>query len=772
MRRNDQRPLGVSLPYADFINRTKKYQVANLNNEDLVGSLREGSEIEQMFATLKEIIKRLNNLSLFDTQLSAAYSLLQGKIAELPTGEGKTLAAVVAAICYALDGHNVHILVFNDYLAKRDWSENRNIYEACGLTVGYVDQHSATEQRKSAYSCDVTYISAKQAGFDYLRDFTALSEDEIVFPKFDVAIVDEADSIMIDECTTPLVLAGEMPHAKDIVEGINECIKTLSIDDYELSPAENKAWLTDKGLETVEKYLGIDLYNEENLYTLNGVQNALMAHHLLTRDRDYIVKDGAVQLIESTTGRITLNKRYPELLHRAVEVKEGLTPSPLTMIYNSVTMQNFLRLYKVLCGMTGTAATSASEIKSTYGLDVDVIPPHTPSMRTDHEDVFFTSYDVFVKAIIDQIVDCYSRKQPVLIGTKTVAESEFFSELLNNADIPHCVLNAKNDEEEANFIAQAGKPSHVTISTNMAGRGVDIRLGGYDRTLHMESVNSGGLFIISVGINPSARIDNQLRGRAGRQGDVGESRFFVWLDDAELTNRMTPLEKVKAEIGSSKKRVNIVRQIQRQMEGEASEARYSLNRFSDVVEEQRLGLSKQRMDILKGKLYLAFLERANPEKYKEVFCIAGIDGIIRAEQQLALFFINKHWAEFLDSLEYVRKGIHFMSLKNDSFASLIGGGKTAALTEYTRIVINHIDQTMDNIKQDIIKKMETLPITKNGIDLDEAGLRGGTTTWTYAVDESLMQFSKGHAVMKKFRSKLSGEDGIITKYYRRKRDKR
>ena len=251
-------------------------------NREKIFLMKESNETEARFAILKELIAEIKGLSLFDTQLRTANSLLQGKIAELPTGEGKTLAAVVAAICYALDGHNVHILVFNDYLAKRDWSENRNVYESCGLTVGFVDQHSTTEQRKLAYGCNITYVSAKQAGFDYLRDFSALSEDELVFPAFDVAIVDEADSIMIDESITPLVLAGEMPDTKDIVKGIDECIQTLSNDDYELSHAENKAWLTDKGLETVEKYLGLELYEENNLYVLNCILHILnMFYNLL-----------------------------------------------------------------------------------------------------------------------------------------------------------------------------------------------------------------------------------------------------------------------------------------------------------------------------------------------------------------------------------------------------------------------------------------------------------------------------------------------------------
>jgi len=421
--------------------------------------------------------------------------------------------------------------------------------------------------------------------------------------------------------------------------------------------------------------------------------------------------------------------------------------------------------------MTGTAATSASEFKSAYDLNIDVIPPHTTSMRVDHKDVFFTDYDIFVKSIIDQISDCYAKKQPVLIGTKTVAESEIFSELLSNIEIPHYVLNAKNDEEEATLIAQAGKPGHVTISTNMAGRGVDIRLGGDSKKLHEEAVDTGGLFIISVGINSSERIDNQLRGRAGRQGDIGESRFFVWLEDTELAHRMTPLEKIKAEIGSTKKRINIVRQIQRQMEGEAAEARYALNRFSDIVEKQRISISNQRMDILKGKCYLAFLEKANPDKYQEILHTAGMDSIKRAEQQLALYFINKHWAAFLDALESVRKGIHFMSLKSDSFTSLIGGGKTITLDEYAHIAIKLNNQMLNNIKRDIIEKMETLPITKNGIDLDEARLNGGTTTWTYAIDENAMQFNKLQTITKNISNKLSGENGILTNYYRKKQSK-
>jgi len=752
------------IPYATLINNTKTYNFSELTNKALATTLKKQNEIEPKFAAIKELILRLTGLTLFDTQLSAAYSLLQSKIAELPTGEGKTLSAVVAAICYVLDGHNVHILVFNDYLAKRDWSENRSIYEACGVTVGFVDQHSTTDERKTAYGCDVTYVSAKQAGFDYLRDFIAQSRDEIVFPAFDVAIVDEADSIMIDECTTPLVLAGEIPPGKDVFNGIDECIRTLSPDSYEISHTENKVWLTDKGLEYVEEYLRLDLYDEENLHILSGVQNALAAYQLLARDKDYIIKGEAIQLVEATTGRVILNKRYPDMLHRAVEIKESVKPAPLTKIYNSITMQNFLRLYKTLCGMTGTAATSASELGSTYSLSVDIIPPNTPSIRIDHKDAFFTEKEPFLQSILSQIADCYKRKQPVLIGTKSVEESELFSELLANIKIPHHVLNAKNDEEESKLIAQAGELGAVTISTNMAGRGVDIRLGS-------GAAKTGGLFILGAGVNSSQRIDNQLRGRAGRQGDPGQSKFFVWLEENHLSHRMTPLEKIKAEIGSSKKRVNIVRRMQRLMEGEASAARTSLSRFSSIVEKLRLELAELRMNVLMGKQYFAFLEKANPKKYQQVLNHAGVDGVKRAEQQLALYFINKHWAEFLDTLENVRSGIHFVGLRDGSFAAVIGESPTSVQDEYLRIVMKLWEEMSDNVKNDIVQKMELLPITKDGVNMGEAGLSGGTTTWTYAVDESGAQFNKMQGLVKNIRSKFSGENGILTKYYRKKRDK-
>lgn len=748
------------LPYQGFLNEVSRHDYKNAVSGELLKRIQVETELPSRFAIIKEITRRQKGLCLFDAQLSAARCLLQGRIAELPTGEGKTLSAVVAAVSWVLDGHRVHILVFNDYLAKRDWTDNRDIYHACGITAGFVDQHSTTRQRKEAYGCDVTYVSAKQAGFDYLRDFMAREPDELVFPEFDVAIVDEADSIMIDECTTPLVLAGETPRIQDLAKGINACVGKLDADEYELSYTEHQVWLNEKGIGHVEELLGLALYDEENIHVLAGVQNALEAHFLLKRDRDYIVRNGAVQLVEATTGRVVMNKRYPDLLHRAVEVKEGLEPAPLTMIYNTITMQDFLQLYRTLCGMTGTAATSAKEMEEIYGLAVDIIPPHTPSIRTDHEDAIFGGEERFYRSVVGQVRDCHNRKQPVLIGTKSVAESELLSRMLDRESIPHAVLNAKNDEEEAGLIAQAGSPARVTISTNMAGRGVDIRLGGAKEEQREEAVNAGGLFVIGVGINPSERIDNQLRGRAGRQGDPGESKFFVCLDDADLSYRMTPLEKVRAEIGNTKKKRNAVRRVQRVMEGEAADARYTLGRYSGVVEVQRARLSQLRRAVLIGTEYFGCLEKEDPARYEAVLRLAGTDGIKRAERQLALFFFNRHWAECLETVETVRSSVHFMIM-----------GQRNPLDEYNRIVINLCDRMLDNIKRDIADRMKTLPITSRGVDMEEAGLSGGTATWTYAVDESLTQFNVLHRIVKSTKEKLSGENGILTNYYRKRRDR-
>ncbi|MDR1629321.1 MAG: accessory Sec system translocase SecA2 [Oscillospiraceae bacterium] len=730
-----------ALPYADRVKQTHAFSCERLSDDALREGLRSDCSLEQKYATIKEIIRRKTGLVLFDTQLATAFSLQKGRIAELPTGEGKTLAAVVAAVCYALEGRRVHILVFNDYLAKRDWQDNREIYAACGLTCGYIDQHAVTKERQAAYACDITYVSAKEAGFDFLRDFLAMREEDLVFPGFDTAIVDEADSILIDESKTPLVLAGEQKFEIEGVYQVNACVLALEPEDIEIEKSEQRVWLTDAGYDHMEQLLGKDLADNKNMDIAAEVQSALEAHHLVQKDKDYIVKDGAVRIIEPTTGRVVLNKRYPDLLHRAVEVKEGLRTAPQTLVFNSISMQDFLQQYKTLSGMTGTIATSKDEIYESFELEVDVVPPHTPCVRNDQPDVVCLTAKKHREAVLKQVLACFEKGQPVLMGTGSVAESELFSALFEKNAIPHVVLNAKNDEAEAELIAGAGAPGAVTISTNMAGRGVDIKLGGRNEARRDESVRAGGLYVLGTGINPCVRIDNQLRGRSGRQGDPGESRFFISMEDEVFASRVADYQLVKAQ-NKPKQLEVIVRRVQGELDGEAAEARYMLQRYAFILEHQRDIVTAWRTRILKGEEQPYLLEMNHNPLFKKLCETAPREGVLKAERQLALFYINKHWADYLATMEAARSGIHFAVLSRRS-----------PIDEYHSIAIGAYDEMMAEIKQDVLHALDTLPITENGVEMDDDLFRGGTTTWTYMVDERLYQFSRLPYLINKVKEK-------------------
>lgn len=719
-----------AMPYERQVKGVHEFACDKLSDGQLKDILNKDCEQAEKYAVLKEIIFRKTGLSLFDTQLATAFSMKGGKIAELPTGEGKTLAAVVAAACFALEGRRVHILVFNDYLAKRDWQDNKDIYEFCGLTSGYIDQHSSTKERQKAYSSNITYISAKEAGFDFLRDFLCMEEDELVFPGFDVAIVDEADSILIDESKTPLVLAGEQSFDMKDVYRVNEAVLTLAKKDIDIDRAEQRVWLTDSGYDHMEELLGEKFGEDENMDLAAEVQSSLEAHYLVEKDKDYIIKDEAIRIIEPSTGRVVLNKRYPDLLHRAVEVKEGLRLAPQTLVFNSMSMQDFLQQYETLCGMTGTIASSKDEIYDSFELDVDIIPPNSPCIRKDHPDIVALTKKEHREAVINQVIACHERQQPVLMGTSSVAESEEFSALMTRHRIPHVVLNAKNDEAEARLIARAGAAGAVTISTNMAGRGVDIRLGGEREVERDIVVAAGGLYVLGTGINPSMRIDNQLRGRSGRQGDPGESRFFISMEDEIFESRVADYQLRKA-AKKPKQLEEIVRRVQSELDGEAAEARYMLQRYAFILEHQREIVSSWRTRILKGEQEADFLQRSEPDFYKSLCEQAGEQGLVAAQRKLTLFYINKHWADYLATMEAARSGIHFAVLSRRS-----------PIDEYHHTAINAYDEMMLDIEENVVHAMKTLPITKDGVDLDTELFHGGTTTWTYMVDERLYQFSR------------------------------
>jgi len=758
MNKIERSQRGLGLLHADFILKTNNYQLENWTEDELIALLQEcirsDERIAEAYSILKEIIRRKTGFSLFETQLLAAYSMQQGRIAELPTGEGKTLAAVVTAAILAFQKNPVHILVFNDYLARRDYSENLSIYTACGLTCGYIEELSDFSHRKASYSCDVVYVSAKEAAFDYLRDFLCTEKENLLFDTFPVALVDEADSILIDEARIPLVLAGDADMRPSMAAKISKAVSELSEYDIEVNPADNQVWLAETGIESMEAKMQLgNLFLSENADTLAMTNAALEAKYLLIKDKDYIVKDNTILVIDESTGRVAQNRRFPDLLHQAVEMQElGLQDTP-SVIYNSMSILAFLSQYKMLCGMTGTAASSASEFREMYGLEVDVIPPHIPCIRIDHPDSIFLEKEEQEAAILSCILSAHTKGQPVLIGTQSVQESEHFSDLLSERNIKHRVLNARNNAEEAAIIAEAGKPYQITISTNMAGRGVDIRLGGSDEKQADFVCATGGLFVVSTGINRSIRIDNQLRGRAGRQGDPGESQFFVCLQDLKLETLF------EIDFYNYKRYPKLLRRAQKIQEGKDAEARYMLERYSRILEEQRKLVTNYRTRILLDSRATEIMQEESALYQKLVDCV-GMRGVMTAEKQLALYFININWASYLAAMEDVRSGIHLMII----------GGKSP-LDEYQIFATSAFDEMTLDIKHDVVDYMRKCKITENGIDMKEAGLSGATTTWTYMINESSSQFSRIPHLVKSMSNTIKGTvftfQGVIAKLKKR-----
>lgn len=697
------------LVYSDFLSKVNQLDFHQCSDNELKKSLLDyfgkssysNVELAEIFGIIKEIIDRLTGLKLFRSQLMASFSLFHGRIAELPTGEGKTLAAVIPAVIHIMQGSRVHVLTFNDYLAERDYGITRAIYEFCGITVGFITQSMSKSKRIEMYRCDIVYVTVKEAGFDCLKNFLCTDQQDFIPIELQYAIIDEADSIMIDEANNPLVIACDFSRSYKQLKEIHLLINRLNPDhDMIVIKAENQAYLTEEGVKKVEQELLIDnLFEVKNIDILSMINMALQAKFLLKSGIDYIISENKVCIIDESTGRAAVNKKYPDLLHASVEVKEGVPLSNSSMIYNTITVQNFLLLYDKLSGMTGTTKTSEKELYQVYGLEVDVIPPHVPSLRIDHEALLLPTKDAKYKAIIAAIVSANQKGQPVLVGTQSVEESERISDLLTQHSIPHCVLNAKNDKEEALLISEAGKPFAVTVSTNMAGRGVDIKLGGGSEAAKKETQEAGGLCVIGTGFNRSIRIDHQLRGRAGRQGDIGESRFFISPED-ELFEEADSfiIDTVKA-----------AARAQHHIEGVDENSRLILSKYAYIIEQQRQIITNYKKQIL--------------------FEYAGAKRVRLAEKQLLQFYISLHWAEYLESMEYVRDGIHL---------TVIGG--LNPLDEYNKIAIAAYDKIIEEIKIDVIHGLKSFEITENGIDMNAAGLENATTTWTYLIDDNKSQF--------------------------------
>jgi preprotein translocase subunit SecA len=561
------------------------------------------NQVIEAFAIVHEAAWRVLKLRPFDVQMIGAFAMSRGKLVEMQTGEGKTLTGVFPAYLSALTGKGVHVLTFNDYLARRDAQWMGPIYEYLGLRVGYIQEGMSIKERQHAYAADITYLTAKEAGFDYLRDSLCYEEDKRVHRLLNFAIIDEADSILIDEARIPLVIAGasddyqvDTYYMAGIVRNLERSI------DFEFDEFARNIHLTDYGQDHVEKLLKCEnLYAEDNYGLLILLNCALHAEFLLHKDVDYIIRNGKIELVDDFTGRVADKRRWPDGLQAALEAKENIDIQSKGNILNSITLQNFIQLYPKICGMTATAQPAEEELRSLYDLHMVVIPPNKPCLRVDHKDIIFGTKAQKEKSIIDEIIKIHETMRPILVGTRSVEESELFANALHDRSVKCEVLNAKRDEYEAQIIAEAGKLGAITISTNMAGRGTDIRLGGSDEKEKQQVMDLGGLYVIGTNKHESQRIDQQLRGRAGRQGDPGASRYIISLEDDLFIkyrlNELLPINTFpiveKGKIDSLIIRREVTR-IQRICEGQNLDIKITLNKYSLLLEKQRTLLFTRR----------------------------------------------------------------------------------------------------------------------------------------------------------------------------------
>ncbi len=590
-------------------------QIQRLTDEQLAGKtaefrqrLDQGAELNDIlpeaFAVVRETSRRVLGMRHFDMQLIGGVVLHQGRISEMKTGEGKTLVATLAAYLNALSGLGVHVVTVNDYLARRDSDWMGRIYRFLGLEVGLIVHGLDYDQKKAAYAADITYGTNNEFGFDYLRDNMVIHAEQMVQRKLNYAIVDEVDSILIDEARTPLIISGQADKPTDLYYTIAKVIPRLKKEaDYKVDEKAHVATLTEEGLAKVEKMLGVEnLYDNEHAELSHLVSQGLKAYALMKRDRDYVVKDGEVIIVDEFTGRLMFGRRYSEGLHQSIEAKEGVKIEKESQTLATITFQNYFRMYDKLAGMTGTAETEEEEFRKIYRLDVVVIPTNKPMVRRDLPDVVYRTEQGKFTAAVEEIAERNRQGQPVLVGTISIEKSELLSEMLKKRGVPHQVLNAKFHEKEAEIVSQAGQPGMVTIATNMAGRGTDIVLG--------EGVTGlGGLHIIGTERHEARRIDNQLRGRSGRQGDPGSTRFYVSLEDDLMRlfgadNIKGLLDKLGMDDTTPIDHPLISRSIeaaQKRVEARNFDTRKHVLEYDDVMNQQREVIYEQRRRVLMGE---------------------------------------------------------------------------------------------------------------------------------------------------------------------------
>ena len=662
--------------------RYRQYSDAQLRGvtDELRGRLKQGETLDailpEAFAAVRETADRVLGKRPFEVQLIGGVILHQGRIAEMKTGEGKTLAAAMPVYLNALTGEGVHVVTVNDYLARRDSEEMGRIYKFLGLTVGLSVHGMTNEQKRAAYNCDITYGTNNEFGFDYLRDNMVIHKQNMVQRGHAYAVVDEVDSILIDEARTPLIISGEGEESTDLYERTERLVKSMKCErvleqdakkpieeydaDYVVDEKAKTAVLTPAGIRKAERYFGIEnLSDAENSEIYHHINQAMKAHGTMRRDVDYVVRPDGVIIVDEFTGRLMFGRRYSNGLHQAIEAKEGVKVEKENKTLATITFQNYFRLYKKLSGMTGTALTEEQEFQQIYGMDVVEIPTNKPMIRIDHPDVIYKTATAKYNAIIDQILECHERKQPVLVGTISIEKSELLGKMLKKHKVPFSILNAKYHEKEAEIVAQAGRIGTITIATNMAGRGTDIKLGGnpeylakqemkqmgiaeesvveadsltetddeeilnirslyrqlYDKYSEQtqaeakEVIEAGGLFILGTERHESRRIDNQLRGRSGRQGDIGHSRFYLSLEDdlmrlfggERMTSLMNTLRIDEDMPIENRMLTGAIENAQKKVENMNFERRKRVLEYDDVINKQRETIYAQRQKVLSGE---------------------------------------------------------------------------------------------------------------------------------------------------------------------------
>ena len=739
----------------------REAELAEADDDTFQALARDARDDGEFCAVGREAARRALGERPFDVQLIGTLAMLQGQIAEMATGEGKTLAGALAAARYALTGRSVQVASVNDYLAQRDAEWMRPLYGLLGVTVGHIVQASTPEERRQAYEAQVTYAPISEIGFDVLRDRLVTDPADLVAAPPDVLLIDEADSVLIDEALVPLVLAGAAAgtdadlEMAEIVRGLRPGLH------YETDDEGRNASLTDEGSRAAERALGgIDLYAADQIETLTRLNVALHAHALLHRDVDYIVRDDEVRLISASRGRVAELQRWPDGLQAAVEAKEGIAASESGEILDSITVESLVRRYPRVCGMTGTAVTVGDQLRQFYGLEVAVIPPNRPCVRVDEADRLYATVGQKDRAIVAEVAGAHANGQPVLIGTLDIAESERLSRRLTAAGLEHVVLNAKNDAQEAAIVAEAGAYGAITVSTQMAGRGTDIRLGGSEggkgvaggatggeggvtraglansgSAEHDRVAELGGLYVIGTGRHASSRLDNQLRGRSGRQGDPGDSVFFVSMEDDLITSHAPDTRPPRDVAADGRVRdagaTEAVAHAQRVADGANLEIHRNTYRYHELIEQQRAIVLEHRDRLMRGDAALVALGTRCPERFEELSASVDEDVLAGAARTIVLYHLDRGWADHLAVLGDIREGIHLRALGTGA----LGGGRDP-LGDFQVEAVKLFTSLLDRVQDEAAETFRTAPITEAGVDLDAAGLKRPTATWTYVVQDN------------------------------------